>query len=96
MKYLIALVTAISISSGVLAGEVGALNPQLARTASANLAIALADTGTSVSWVKQSFELEASAHSIAILNNRNKQMFTELNTDLSEQINRKFMLSVRD
>lgn len=58
-KATIVLLAAIA-ADGVFASEVGAPYPQLASSATANLAVAIAETGASSSWATQPSEQLAS------------------------------------
>lgn len=90
-KVVLALVLAFS-SNVALSSEVGAQNPQT--TISTKIEVAVAETGTSYSWARQS-ERKATAHQLAEHMNRISVFDSTMNSQLEAAIERKLLNSLK-
>lgn len=86
MKQLVLVLLVALAANGALAGEVGALNPQLATVNFTTLDVAIAETGTSTGWAIEPFNSMATAHQVADLKNRVELINSTVNSDLEAAI----------
>lgn len=87
MKKALLLLLAVSLDG--VASEVGAPNPQLANSATANLAVAIAETGASTSWAAQPTDKKASKREIKEFEMRVEGLGDKLNQELESAISQK-------
>ena len=94
MKNLLAALLALS-SSVAPAGEVGAPNPQLASSAPSFLEVAIAETGTSISWAEVPYSSnKANAHQMAELKSQVESFNQSMNTALETAIEARLLRSL--
>ena len=87
MKYAMLLLLAVSLNG--VASEVGAPYPQLASTATSDLAVAIAETGASTSWATQPNSLKASLKETKEFEMRVEGLDVKMNQDLEALISQK-------
>jgi len=83
----IALLLAVAVDG--YASEVGAPNPQLASSATANLAVAIAETGASTSWATQPSKTLATKNQLKEFEMHVEGIDVKLNQELDAAISRK-------
>lgn len=94
MKKLGFLLLAAIGATSAFAGEVGAQDPQFARTSFTNMVVAIADTGVSTRWTSTPTDREASTAQIAQLQELNRKIDVQISENLEKRIAEKMELSL--
>lgn len=95
MKNVVAVLLLALSSNVALAGEVGAPNPQLAGSAPSIWEVAIAETGTSISWAEVPFSSnKANAHQMAEVKSQIDSINQSMNTALKAALEDKLLRSL--